>query len=110
MELMQHTICAARIKDGDQGYEHNAWTVPSQTSDEPRFKLLRADSVYYKNIDEKHDVSDCSDMGLFKTLHMIHPIHMQHLMHAPHTHTDMVFSGILLNMRTHLKEGWFNRH
>jgi hypothetical protein len=37
MRLMQCVISAARIEDGDPGYEHDAWTVHSQSSDEPNF-------------------------------------------------------------------------
>jgi hypothetical protein len=72
MHLMQYVIFAARIEDGDPGYEHDTWTVPSQSSDEPT--LLRAERWYYKNMDEKLDDPDGSGVQLssFNTLHMIY--------------------------------------
>ena len=44
IRLLQYVIFAARIEDGNPAYEHDAWTVPSQSSDEPT--LLRADRWY----------------------------------------------------------------
>jgi hypothetical protein len=49
MKLMQHMVHAASIEDDDPGYEHDEWTVPSQTAAETM--ILRADRWYYKTMD-----------------------------------------------------------
>ena len=58
MRLMQYAIFAARIEDGDPGYEHDTWTVPSQSSDEPTLLELTDGTS--------------SGVHLFNTVHMIY--------------------------------------
>ncbi len=76
MRLLPYVIFAARIEDGDPGYEHNAWTVPSQNSDEAT--LLRADRWYNQNMDKKRADPDCSGVQLLNTKHMICTSYIQY--------------------------------
>jgi hypothetical protein len=59
---------------------------------------MRADSWYFKNMDEKHDDPDGSGVQLLNTVHMINTLHIQNLIHTAHTQTEIIFSGIRLNM------------
>ncbi len=50
-------------------------------------------------MDEKRDYRNCSGVQLFDTKYMIYKLHIQYI-HTAHTQTEMVFSGIRLNMWT----------
>ena len=59
MLLTLHMPYAARIEDGDPGFEHDAWTTSSESA-----HLLRADRWYYKNMDQERDDPDKSGLLL----------------------------------------------
>ena len=59
MLLTLHMTLAARIEDGDPGFERDKWTASSESA-----HLLRADRWYYKGMDQLRDEPDRSGLLL----------------------------------------------